>query len=114
VVPLFVVDPALGARSLGIDWRHGFAHFDSLLADGDVANNAGNWQWVAGTGNNTRPNRVMNPLRQAGGSTGAASTSAATCRNWPASTPAWIQTPWKLPPAQRVRLGYPGPLVELT
>ena len=27
--------------------------------------NAGNWQWVAGTGNNTRPNRVMNPLRQA-------------------------------------------------
>jgi deoxyribodipyrimidine photo-lyase len=35
------------------------------VADGDVANNAGNWQWVAGTGNNTRPNRVMNPLRQA-------------------------------------------------
>jgi deoxyribodipyrimidine photo-lyase len=23
------------------------------------------------------------------------------------------QTPWKLPPAQRVRMGYPGPLVEL-
>ena len=52
-------------RNLGIDWRHGSAHFDSLLADGDVANNAGNWQWVAGTGNDTRPNRVMNPLRQA-------------------------------------------------
>ena len=26
---------------------------------------------------------------------------------------AWIQTPWKLPPAQRVRMGYPSPLVEL-
>ena len=26
---------------------------------------------------------------------------------------AWIHTPWQLPPAQRVRLGYPGPLVEL-
>ena len=52
-------------RNLGIDWRHGYAHFGALLADGDVANNAGNWQWVAGTGNNTRPNRVMNPLRQA-------------------------------------------------
>jgi deoxyribodipyrimidine photo-lyase len=25
----------------------------------------GNWPWVAGTGNNTRPNRTMNPLRQA-------------------------------------------------
>src|SRR3984893_18531005 len=52
-------------RNHGIVWRHGLAHFDSLLADGDVANIAGNWQWVAGTGNNTRPNRVMNPLRQA-------------------------------------------------
>jgi deoxyribodipyrimidine photo-lyase len=30
---------------------------------GDVANNSLNWQWVAGTG--TRPNRVLNPLRQA-------------------------------------------------
>ena len=52
-------------RNLGIDWRHGYRHFVALLADGDVANNAGNWQWVAGTGHNTRPNRVMNPLRQA-------------------------------------------------
>ena len=30
-----------------------------------MANNVGNWQWVAGTGNDTRPNRVLNPLRQA-------------------------------------------------
>ena len=52
-------------RNLGLDWRHGYRHFGQLLADGDVASNAGNWQWVAGTGNNTRPNRVMNPLRQA-------------------------------------------------
>ena len=52
-------------RNLNINWRHGYRHFGQLLADGDVANNAGNWQWVAGTGNNTRPNRVMNPLRQA-------------------------------------------------
>jgi deoxyribodipyrimidine photo-lyase len=33
--------------------------------DGDLANNVGNWQWVAGTGNDTRPNRVLNPIRQA-------------------------------------------------
>nr|WP_274534057.1 FAD-binding domain-containing protein [Nocardiopsis sp. TSRI0078] len=30
-----------------------------------MANNYGNWQWVAGTGNDTRPNRSFNPLRQA-------------------------------------------------
>ena len=35
------------------------------LVDADVANNSGNWQWVAGTGNDTRPNRGFNPLRQA-------------------------------------------------
>jgi len=52
-------------KDLYLDWRAGAAHFWDLLTDGEVANNAGNWQWVAGTGNDTRPNRVLNPLRQA-------------------------------------------------
>jgi deoxyribodipyrimidine photo-lyase len=52
-------------KDLYVDWRHGARHFWDLLSDGDIANNAGNWQWVAGTGNDTRPNRVLNPLRQA-------------------------------------------------
>lgn len=52
-------------KDLGIDWRDGAAHFLDWLVDGDIANNSGNWQWVAGTGNDTRPNRMMNPLRQA-------------------------------------------------
>ncbi|MEZ5078838.1 MAG: deoxyribodipyrimidine photo-lyase [Solirubrobacterales bacterium] len=52
-------------KDLYLDWRSGAAHFWDLLTDGDPANNAGNWQWVAGTGNDTRPNRVLNPLRQA-------------------------------------------------
>ncbi len=52
-------------KTLYIDWRRGAAHFARLLADADVANNVGNWQWVAGTGNDTRPNRVLSPSRQA-------------------------------------------------
>ncbi|MCD0448953.1 DNA photolyase family protein [Actinocorallia sp. API 0066] len=51
-------------RDLGIDWRHGYRHFRDLLTDADLANNPGNWQWVAGTGNDTRPNRTLNPVRQ--------------------------------------------------
>jgi len=51
-------------RNLGIDWRAGARHFWDLLVDGEIANNSGNWQWVAGTGNDTRPNRVLNPIRQ--------------------------------------------------
>jgi deoxyribodipyrimidine photo-lyase len=52
-------------RLLGVDWRAGARHFFDHLLDGDVANNSGNWQWIAGTGNDTRPNRAFNPLRQA-------------------------------------------------
>ena len=52
-------------KRLGVDWREGAAHFSRLLVDGDLASNVGNWQWVAGTGANARPNRVLNPIRQA-------------------------------------------------
>ena len=85
-------------RNLGIDWRHGLAHFDSLLADGDVANNAGNWQWVAGTGHNTRPNRVMNPLRQARRFDRSGEYVRRCVPELAGLDPAWIHTPWKLPP----------------
>jgi deoxyribodipyrimidine photo-lyase len=52
-------------KHLYLDWRLGAAHFFRHLLDGDVANNVGNWQWVAGTGVDTRPNRVLNPTLQA-------------------------------------------------
>ncbi|ELS54964.1 cryptochrome/photolyase family protein [Streptomyces viridochromogenes] len=52
-------------KTLYVDWRVGARHFLDLLVDGDIANNQLNWQWVAGTGTDTRPNRVLNPLTQA-------------------------------------------------
>lgn len=52
-------------KTMGIDWRLGARHFLQWLVDGDIANNSANWQWVAGTGCDTRPNRVLNPQRQA-------------------------------------------------
>lgn len=52
-------------KTLGIDWRHGARHFLRWLVDGDIANNSANWQWVAGSGTDTRPNRTLNPHRQA-------------------------------------------------
>jgi len=52
-------------KDLHHDWRRGADHFAYWLADGDIAQNSANWQWIAGTGNDTRPNRVFNPLRQA-------------------------------------------------
>ncbi|MEV0232066.1 deoxyribodipyrimidine photo-lyase [Nonomuraea sp. NPDC050786] len=60
-----LITAAYLVKRLGLDWRAGARHFFQLLLDGDVADNSGNWQWVAGTGNDTRPNRSFNPLRQA-------------------------------------------------
>jgi deoxyribodipyrimidine photo-lyase len=51
-------------KDLGIDWREGARHYLGLLVDGDVASNNLNWQWVAGTGTDTNPNRVFNPTVQ--------------------------------------------------
>ena len=48
-----------------LDWRAGAAHFYDLLVDGDVASNAGSWQWVAGTGVDPRQHRIFNPTVQA-------------------------------------------------
>jgi deoxyribodipyrimidine photo-lyase len=51
-------------KDLRIDWRNGAAHFMDLLVDGDIANNQLNWQWVAGTGTDANPYRVLNPTVQ--------------------------------------------------
>jgi deoxyribodipyrimidine photo-lyase len=52
-------------KTLRHHWREGADHYLRWLTDADIANNSGNWQWMAGTGNDTRPNRVLNPERQA-------------------------------------------------
>ncbi|MGZ6956576.1 MAG: cryptochrome/photolyase family protein [Acidimicrobiia bacterium] len=52
-------------KDLLVDWRLGERHFRRLLADGDVPQNVGNWQWIAGTGPDAAPYfRVFNPTRQ--------------------------------------------------
>jgi deoxyribodipyrimidine photo-lyase len=51
-------------KDLYLDWRLGAAHFMTLLADGDVACNQLNWQWVAGTGTDPNAHRVFNPTLQ--------------------------------------------------
>ena len=79
-----------------------------------MASNAGNWQWVAGTGHNTRPNRVMNPLRQARRFDPAGDYVRRHVPELAGLPPARVHTPWRLDPAARRRLSYPDPLVDLT
>jgi deoxyribodipyrimidine photo-lyase len=52
-------------KHLHLDWRTGEAWFAEKLVDYDPAQNAGNWQWVAGTGIDAQPwFRILNPERQ--------------------------------------------------
>ena len=52
-------------KDLLIDWRVGEAWFWDTLVDANAANNAGGWQWTAGTGVDSAPFfRVFNPMLQ--------------------------------------------------
>ncbi|WP_406444843.1 DNA photolyase family protein [Streptomyces sp. NBC_00631] len=101
------------AKTLYVDWRVGARHFLELLVDGDVANNQLNWQWVAGTGTDTRPNRVLNPVTQAR----RYDPDGAYVRRWVpelAGLPgAKVHEPWKLGGPERAALDYPEPIVDL-
>jgi deoxyribodipyrimidine photo-lyase len=53
-------------KHLLIDWREGERWFWDTLVDADPANNAANWQWVAGCGADASPwFRIFNPIGQA-------------------------------------------------
>ena len=52
-------------KHLLIHWRFGEEWFWDTLVDADVANNAANWQWVAGCGADAAPYfRIFNPILQ--------------------------------------------------
>lgn len=53
-------------KDLKLPWMWGAQHFESELIDYDVFSNWGNWQYVAGVGNDPRPNRYFNTQKQAG------------------------------------------------
>jgi deoxyribodipyrimidine photo-lyase len=99
-------------KTLGIDWRAGAAHFERLLVDADLANNVGNWQWVAGTGNDTRPNRVLNPIRQARRFDPEGAYVRSLVPELAALEGNAIHEPWKTGQRTRAQLDYPEPVVD--
>ncbi|MET9103123.1 cryptochrome/photolyase family protein [Streptomyces antibioticus] len=101
-------------KTLYVDWRVGARHFLDLLVDGDVANNQLNWQWMAGTGTDSRPNRVLNPVTQAK----RYDPDGAYVRRWvpelaEVAGPA-VHEPWKLRKPDDPAPDYPDPLIELS
>ncbi|NES26107.1 deoxyribodipyrimidine photo-lyase [Micromonospora terminaliae] len=97
-------------RHLRLDWRSGVAVFFRWLLDGDLADNSGNWQWVAGTGNDARPHRGFNPVRQAERYDPDGTYVRRYVPELASIEGKAVHQPWRLPVPVREALDYPQPL----
>ena len=107
-------------KNLLIDWRLGETWFWDCLIDADVANNPGNWQWIAGSGLDAAPFfRIFNPITQGE----KFDTDGSYVRRWVpelAGLPdKWLHRPAEAPQhildTAGVTIGdtYPAPIVDL-
>ena len=106
-------------KDLLIDWRRGERHFRHLLSDAEPSQNAGNWQWVAGTGPDAAPYfRIFNPVAQSR----RFDAEGSYIRRWvpelAALDEATIHAPWEAAPLDLAAAGivlddtYPAPIVD--
>lgn len=106
-------------KNLGLDWRMGAQWFESMLIDYDVASNYGNWNYVAGVGNDARGFRFFNITKQSKDY----DADGNYVRHWLpelANVPKQkIHEPWTLTVDEQTRFGvrigtdYPRPIVDL-
>jgi deoxyribodipyrimidine photo-lyase len=96
-------------KDLYLDWREGASHFMEHLIDGDIANNQLGWQWVAGTGTDSNPHRILNPIRQSERFDPSGSYIQKWVPELSGLTPKTIHDP---PSAIRQQCGYPEQIVN--
>ena len=106
-------------KDLHAHWREGERWFELQLADADLANNNGGWQWVAGTGADASPFfRIFNPVLQSK----KFDPSGAYIRRWVPELEQVpddrIHEPWTMKPEEqsaagcRIGADYPAPVVD--
>jgi deoxyribodipyrimidine photo-lyase len=98
------------AKDLLIDWREGERYFERRLADADMAQNNGGWQWSASTGTDAVPYfRIFNPVTQSK----RFDAHGTFIRSWVPELrdvpDRYVHAPWSMdkPPEE-----YPPPLVD--
>ena len=100
-------------KHLGVDWRIGAWHFMDHLVDGDLANNFAQWQWAAGTGTDSRPNRMFNPVTQGRRHDPDGAYVRAYVPELADVDPAHVHAPWESSPTLLSSGGgYPPPIVD--
>lgn len=106
-------------KDLLVDWRIGEGWFRRLLVDADIAQNAGNWQWVAGTGPDAAPYfRVFNPVLQSQKFDPDGTYIRKFIPELSGLPMRWIHAPWTAPSVELTTAGvdlgttYPHPIVD--
>ncbi|MEM7139849.1 MAG: deoxyribodipyrimidine photo-lyase [Actinomycetota bacterium] len=106
-------------KDLLIDWRRGERFFRHWLADGDIPQNAGNWQWVAGTGPDAAPYfRIFNPVTQSRKFDAAGDYIRRWVPELAEVDSRHLHAPWEAPPLEIATAGvtlgaeYPAPIVD--
>jgi deoxyribodipyrimidine photo-lyase len=107
-------------KHLMIPWQDGEAWFWDALVDADLANNAGNWQWVAGCGADAAPYfRIFNPVLQGRKFDSDGEYVRRFVPELAGLNPPHIHAPWEAPSDALARAGvilgstYPRPIVDL-
>jgi len=106
-------------KDLLLPWQEGERWFWDTLVDGDLAQNAGNWQWVAGCGADAAPFfRVFNPVLQGEKFDPQGDYVRRYVPELDRLPPRWIHQPWAAPTEvlrqAGVKLGddYPRPILD--
>lgn len=102
------------SKDLYYDWRIGAEFFQSHLIDYDPTSNYGNWQYVAGVGNDPRASRQFNTIKQAkdyDSHGDYVKMWIPALRNLHAD---YVHTPWLLSPEERRRYGLKTTKMDVT
>jgi deoxyribodipyrimidine photo-lyase len=107
-------------KHLMIPWQDGEAWFWDTLVDADLANNAVNWQWVAGCGADAAPYfRIFNPVLQGRKFDAEGDYVRRFVPEIGGLDARYIHAPWEAPPDRLTKAGvilgktYPYPIVDL-
>lgn len=97
-------------KDLLIDWRLGERYFERHLADADIAQNNGGWQWCASTGTDAAPYfRIFNPVAQGRRYDPQGTFVRSALPELKDVPPEFVHAPWLAPNPPR---GYPSPIVD--